>query len=471
VGEIDLLAIQRGTITAPAGCGKTHLIADGLMRHCQPKPVLVLTHTNAGVSALRARLERANVPPEKFRLATIDGWAMRLTSMFPRRSGLDPNVLKLANPAKDYPAIREAAAKLLKGGHLSDILAASYSRLFVDEYQDCGLYQHVIVYYMAQVLPTCVLGDPLQAIFGFSGPLVDWGKHVHAHFPPAGELQTPWRWKNAGAEPFGLWLLQMRANLLAGQPIDLNGAPSNVVWVHLDGTEDHVRRLKACRALPKTAGGSVLIIGDSKSPKGQRGYASQTPGATAVESVDLRDLVTFAQNFDLRADNALANLISFAEDVMTNVGGTDYMKRIASHTKGTSRTPPTEAEAAGVKFNAARSNSNAIDVLVEINKQPGVRSHRPVVLQACIKTLKACSDHDRAALHDAAVRSREHYRMMGRNLPKRAVGSTLLLKGLEAEVAVVLNPAELDAANLYVAMTRGSETLVICSASKIITPA
>jgi DNA helicase-2/ATP-dependent DNA helicase PcrA len=65
--------------------------------------------------------------------------------MFPNWSGLDPKALNLGNPKKDYPAIREAAVNLLKGRHLSDILTASYDRLFVDEYQDCGLHQHAIV--------------------------------------------------------------------------------------------------------------------------------------------------------------------------------------------------------------------------------------------------------------------------------------------------------------------------------------
>jgi superfamily II DNA or RNA helicase len=50
--EIDLLAIERGTVTAPAGCGKTQLIANALARHRGNKPILVLTHTNAGVAAL-----------------------------------------------------------------------------------------------------------------------------------------------------------------------------------------------------------------------------------------------------------------------------------------------------------------------------------------------------------------------------------------------------------------------------------
>jgi len=77
--EIDLLSIRRGTVTAPAGCGKTHLIARSLTRHGNAKkPILILTHTNAGVAALRGRLDRAGIRPTAYRLLTIDGWAMRL---------------------------------------------------------------------------------------------------------------------------------------------------------------------------------------------------------------------------------------------------------------------------------------------------------------------------------------------------------------------------------------------------------
>jgi DNA helicase IV len=45
-----------------------------------------------------------------------------------------------------------------------------------------------------------------------------------------------------------------------------------------------------------------------------------------------------------------------------------------------------------------------------------------------------------------------------------------LLKGLEADVSIVLNAAEMNARNLYVAMTRGSKALVICSPSPILNP-
>ena len=102
----DLLAISRGTVTAPAGCGKTHLIAETLRRHNAAKPILILTHTNAGVAALHGRLDNAGVPPHAYRLATIDGWAIRLIGMFPIRSEIDSDILKLENPRNNYPAIR-----------------------------------------------------------------------------------------------------------------------------------------------------------------------------------------------------------------------------------------------------------------------------------------------------------------------------------------------------------------------------
>jgi hypothetical protein len=54
------------------------------------------------------------------------------------------------------------------------------------------------------------------------------------------------------------------------------------------------------------------------------------------------------------------------------------------------------------------------------------------------------------------------------SLPRRAVGSTLLLQGLEAEVAVILEADDLSPRNLYVAMTQGSKKLLVCSRSPVL---
>jgi DNA helicase-2/ATP-dependent DNA helicase PcrA len=108
-------------------------------------------------------------------------------------------------------------------------------------------------------------------------------------------------------------------------------------------------------------------------------------------------------------------------------------------------------------------------LLVEIGKDAGVRTHRPAVLRAGIRALQSCDGSEGNSFYEAAVRSREQNRLLGRPLPKRAVGSTLLLKGLEADVSVILDASDLDARNLYVAMTRGSKRLIVCSDAPVLT--
>jgi hypothetical protein len=61
----------------------------------------------------------------------------------------------------------------------------------------------------------------------------------------------------------------------------LRDAPPEVSWVELDGKEDRKMQLTAARVNAPGGSGSVLIIGDSRSPDSQRQFASQTPGAVA----------------------------------------------------------------------------------------------------------------------------------------------------------------------------------------------
>jgi hypothetical protein len=170
----------------------------------------------------------------------------------------------------------------------------------------------------------------------------------------------------------------------------------------------------------------------------------------------------------VKAANALEHVVSFAGSVMTNVGSRDLLDRVSSLRRGTARNPPTDVEKAALTFASVPSLKGAVNVLAEISRQPGVRAHRPHILQACIRTLNSCDGADEEKLYETAVRVREENRLVGRPLPKRAVGSTLLLKGLEAEVAVILNPVDMDAKHLYVAMTRGSRRLVICSPTAVL---
>jgi DNA helicase-2/ATP-dependent DNA helicase PcrA len=216
--------------------------------------------------------------------------------------------------------------------------------------------------------------------------------------------------------------------------------------------------------------GCVLIIGDSVNPKCQSLFASQTPGAITVEAVEMRDLISFAQNLDLNSTDALASIIQFAQSVMTNVGASNLIQRIQSLRRGTAHNPPTAIERVALTFVQSPSHRAAEDLLVAISNGNSVRAHRPTVLRACIKALHLCSGTAGLSFNEAVLLVREQYRLVGRPLPRRAVGSTLLLKGLEADAVVILNADKLDIRNLYVAITRGSRALTVCSRTPLLNP-
>ena len=251
--------------------------------------------------------------------------------------------------------------------------------------------------------------------------------------------------------------------LIGGGPVDLNCAPREVSWVHLDGSENRARQLRAALSRAPDGQGKVLIIGDSTSPSRQQQFASQISGAVTVEAVELKDLIQFARDLDFGQPDALAKTVAFSGSVMRNVGSQDLLRRVGILERGTARREPSNVELAALKFKAAPNPASAINLLVEIGRDAGVSTHRPTVLRACIRALQSCDGSEGNSFHDAAVRIREQNRILGRPLPNRAVGSTLTLRGLEADVSVILEAAGLDARNLYVAMTRGSKRLVVCS--------
>ena len=468
--EIDILTSKSGSVIAPAGCGKTQLIADSLRVMESGRPALVLTHTNAGRAALEQRLRRANVPATAFRVATLDSWAIRLGQRFPARSGLPGKVLRVERAGSDYPAIRKATVKLLQARHLDAPLHATYSRVLVDEYQDCDMDQHALVVALSRVLPVTVLGDPLQAIFDFSGPTVQWKKDVLPAFPSLGRLATPWRWHNAKAPDLGTWLLDVRNSLVKRLPIDLAKAPGEVVWVQLSkmDTEAHTQRMKAAQVKAPGTKGSVVIIVDSANKRAQLDTAIRTPGALMVEALELKDFIDFARGFDPTHSASLDKLVGFASEMMTGLSASQLLKRVASHSNKRSKTEATPIESAALAFSGKRDFSSAARTLGDFRSAADVRIFRPEVFRLCVNAMEAA--HRGGTFLEEAIKARERNRHLPRSVPRRAVGSTLLLKGLEADVAVVLDPHKLNRRHLYVAMTRGSKKLVICSPTPVLTP-
>lgn len=318
---------------------------------------------------------------------------------------------------------------------------------------------------------TEILTLPFQSIFGFgTDPLADWNTEVIAFFPVSGELATPWRWNNAGTPDLGHWLLSIRSDLAKGTPIDLRTAPAGVQWIQLDGRRDDALRVAAA-AVDAPGDTKVLIIGDSTDPRGQRRFARQVDGAVTVEAVDLRDLTDFGASLDVSGTQALSVVAAFAENLMSNFSADDLVRTTASARVGTLGRGLSDMEQAAVVFEEERTLFRVADLLVAINRAGGVRCYRPAVLAAAQRALQLAGSTGGPSFQEATVAIREQSRLVGRPLARRSVGSTLLLKGLEADISVVLNAGALNARNLYVAVTRGSRRVLVCSESPILNPA
>ena len=157
-------------IVAPAGHGKTEMITDQVDK--LPGKKLVLTHTNAGVDALQQRMNRKGISKEKYYLSTISSFCMKWCDAYPQTAAIDAAVKMIDN--KFYPMIHAGAVRIFQNEWARNVIGVTYSCVIVDEYQDCVLVQHQIFVELNKALPVYVLGDPLQAIFGFEEKLVSW---------------------------------------------------------------------------------------------------------------------------------------------------------------------------------------------------------------------------------------------------------------------------------------------------------
>ena len=207
-----------GAIVAPAGHGKTEVIANVA---ALGRRALILTHTHAGVHAIRNRLKRLGISHHAVAVDTIAGWCMRYANAFPG----------VAKPPEGMPRNGDEWDQLYRGTILAlrvqavrDVVAASYDKILIDEYQDCNLLQHELAVALSEIVPTLIFGDPMQGIFEFAGATLSWDGQIHASFPFASSLDTPYRWQGKNPD-LGAWIAETREKLMEGEPIDLAAGP------------------------------------------------------------------------------------------------------------------------------------------------------------------------------------------------------------------------------------------------------
>lgn len=474
--DADLAAIvcatRVGSVVAAAGCGKTEQIANAV-EHGEGRR-LILTHTHAGVDALRRRLRDRKVSTTRYAIDTIAGWCLRYSASYPLRSGLTVTEPK---GEQDWAAVYAAALQLLASGAIERVLRASYCGVLVDEYQDCSHRQHEIVTAISKVLPTCVFGDPLQAIFDFNSQVpVDWNAAVFPHFPLIRTLTKAHRWHRHGNAALATWLEAIRPALESGSIVALDKRPACVTWEWLPD-QDGPRQNKIINACLKAMGndGNLVVIADSVN-EGARAAIARSLGKqrfSTIEPVECKAI--FGATRKLATTNGPKRLeatLDLLEKCMSGVGRADFKKAVAARKLGRKLGETRFGTLIGLALALEQDASNAscLALIDGFAGLPACHVYRREMLSAVRSALKLIMSGENVSLAEAVWRVQNQLRHAGRRVPYYSVGSTLLVKGLEFANVVIVHSPNLSNKDWYVALTRATHRITILSSDRSIRP-
>lgn len=461
-----VLGTQPCSVTLPAGAGKTELIAATVAEVAsQLGTSLVLTHTHAGVDALRRRMKKFGVVSDQVVVRTIDSWSYDLIAHFPKLAGLDVGATPDWSKVAEY---HRAAARAVGSNAVRRMLKVSYSNLFIDEYQDCLTDQHELALALAKALPTAVLGDPLQSLFNFSSNQpVAWDTDVLLNFPAVAVDHRPRRW-DPDHQDLGEWLVAIRSDLLKGLPIDFSSAP--VTWVQRRDPRTYVGTCYAASAL----NGTIAVLGQFR-PDCVNAAGSLGGLYSVMEAIDEKGPLALAAKIDTQSGAEVAQAaVKFAVDC--SIGIPNHISAAKRRQLGEGKSFTTKIDGLKPAYEAvgqvrSAPTPGAVHAALDLLSQlPGVTIHCREAWNEVMRSL-ATATTDGCTVAEALQRTRNHTRVVGRRPTARVVSRPLLVKGLEYDHVVILNPANYSAQELYVALTRGTKSVTVISDTIVLPPA
>lgn len=453
----DLFALGNAAVVAPAGHGKTEIIANIAALGGR---ALILTHTHAGVHAIRARLKRLGVHHARVAVDTIAGWCMRYTHAFPG----------VAQPPEGMPQTGEQWNQLYLGATwalsvnaVREVIAASYDRILIDEYQDCNSLQHQLAVQLSSVVPTLIFGDPMQGIFEFAGATLSWENKIHPDFPLAGALETPHRWVDKNPE-LGQWIAETRLKLMRGEIIDL--LDPRISYRVSDDTFDMGTLFDNIGSKE----GSFATIHCNKAICYRLAKAANG-GYQAIEEIAANRLREFASMWDQATDGdgrlrAFTDLICacFRKNPITGAeppDPDDSALQLAMRNLVPELDSGNGAKAVAQMFALAR-------------KRPRWKLYRNELWRDAERTAIEVAEGRAETITAATLCIRQRVSNAGRKMPKRTVSTPLLLKGLEFDHVVIpnvphfVNERQAQAKLFYVAISRATRSLTISSPDRFI---
>ncbi|MFR9987357.1 UvrD-helicase domain-containing protein [Corynebacterium striatum] len=453
------------SVELPAGSGKTHLLcAAALLASGQGSRSLILTHTNAGVDAIRKRLVEFRISQDKVRVETLTSWAFTLAKSYSQLAGVDIGDHPDWSKSASYLS---GAEKVVKTQAVRRVLRSSFDYLIVDEYQDCTLQLHSFVLALSESIPKAiVLGDWMQAIFGFTGPLVDWNNDVQQRFPAVHIDWLPHRWQRHNQE-LGAWTLSVRQDLTPGIFFDAKkySVPGVRFLLNQNGES-----LRSSAFMNRHPGESVLILGNFPSDDGK--IASRLGGAFLVlEDIQGRFIKKHLDAIPHEDSFLLASwLAEFIKECANGVAGLDSAIRSKLRdNKSIAHLQRGVIQDAVISLDSLReqpSYENLLLVADVITRIPSVRIYRREAWRDGLRAIEACLDTAEKSPVDNLAKVRGRLRHSSRNISLRVVSRTLLVKGLEFDHVIVSDLQRMNNHNhLYVAISRAKKSVTLIGSS------
>lgn len=471
-----LLDSAPASVEIPAGTGKTHLLAAAVAIAGEGEErSLVLTHTHAGVDAIRKRLADFDVRPAMVRVETISSWAYSLAVAYSDIAEIEVEEVPDWGNSREYVT---GATKVALSSAVQYVHSVSFNYLFVDEYQDCTVEQHEFVLSVAASIPkTIVLGDRLQAIFGFgNNVLATWDEHVLPNFPAIDIEAEPHRWRGHNEE-LGEWLLHLRPNLISGNTFDLtcysiagltyvsDTSPPSVAKVahnFRDFNESVVLIDKWANDVASHAsklGGSYSVMEDMNGNFMRQQLAGDARlGCTALPAEGEPSLALwFAQ---------------FAKACVVGLSGIDktVLGRLAKNQSlsGLSRDGIQSVVDALETLRVHPTYEKLAATAVTVRSLTTLKIFRWEAWNHTLESIRESSENGKPPIENLG-RIRERLRRTGRSTHNRVASRTLLIKGLEYDHVIIANLSKItDPRNLYVALSRARKSITVIGNSSSI---
>lgn len=445
-----------GFVESPAGCGKTEAIIRTVGTYCNGRQ-LILTHTHAGVDALRQRFRQHSVPTAKYHVDTIAGWSWAWVRKYPENAGYTGST-----EIAQWKDVYAAMSALLQKGFVKLGVTNSYAGIIVDEYQDCTVPMHQLIVQLKALLPCRVLGDDLQGIFGFrDDPLIDWSDVTGEFANDLGALQTPHRWVKEDNEVLGRWLLGARSELRQEQEPDYRGSPIDRRTVRYSDLGPLLVRLTHEKQ------GRICVIGPKARPLTARIETTLVNNSYRV--LEPNELSVLRSLIIPLSDGSATDKADAALDFLTRVHGGlsgDDKTFIGKILRGENQRPRRTDRRALCEKHTTRTTPHLVFDLLEYTEQidgTSCKLSESVSALKCIIEEHLDTGTDLKTLYADEIGKRKY---QSRSNVYRCIGSTLLVKGLEFDHVVILRGDDWQRSwgnhkDLYVALTRGSKTTTL----------